>query len=103
MNNAIHTLVPALVGGLHQNAQDPDQAGQIVSAVAQHAASRLLDGGANVDQVDEHDGDQIVVNILHHTPQSPCYKETIAEVWFKDQKSAVRGGFTRWDEGHQRN
>jgi hypothetical protein len=64
VNNAIHTLVPALVGGLHQNAQDPDQAGQIASAVTQHAASGLLDGGVSVDQVDQHEGDQIVANIF---------------------------------------
>src|SRR5271157_4892566 len=64
VNNAIHTLVPALVGGLHQNAQDPDQAGQIASAANQHAASGLLDGGVNVDQVDQNEGDKIVSNIF---------------------------------------
>ena len=64
VNNAIRTLVPALVGGLHQNAQDPDHAGQIASAVTLHGASGLLDGGVSVDQLDEHEGDKIVANIF---------------------------------------
>ena len=64
VNNAIHTLVPTLVGGLQQNAQDPDHADQIASAVTHHAASGLLDGGVSVDQVDDHEGDKIVANIF---------------------------------------
>ena len=65
VDNAIHTLVPTLVGGLHQNAQDDDAAaGKIKSAAQQHAASGLLDGGVSVDQVDEDDGDKIVANIF---------------------------------------
>ena len=59
VNNAIRTLVPALVGGLQQNV-----------AVRRHRlertrirrrtsrASGLLDGGVNVDQVDEKRGRQ---------------------------------------------
>ena len=38
-------------------------------------------------------------SMLYHTPDSPHYKETIAEVWFKDEESAVRGGFTPWHKG----
>src|SRR5271166_2711994 len=39
-------------------------------------------------------------SMLYHTPESPWYEQTIAEVWFKDAESAVRAGFTRWDKGH---
>ena len=40
-------------------------------------------------------------SMLYHTPDSPSYKQTIAEVWFRDEESAVRGGFTRWDRGRR--
>ena len=59
MNNAIRTLVPALVGGLAQNVQSDDiDSSELESAVAKQGASGLLDGGVNVDQVDEKQGDQ---------------------------------------------
>ncbi len=65
VNNAIRTLVPALVGGLQHNvaADDIDTSG-LESAVSKHAASGLLDGGVSVDQVDAKDGDKIVANIF---------------------------------------
>jgi hypothetical protein len=64
VNSAIHTLVPLLVGGLHQNAQDPNGASNIESAASTHAASGLLDGGVSVDQVDEADGSKAVAKIF---------------------------------------
>ncbi|MGZ8801793.1 MAG: DUF937 domain-containing protein, partial [Mycobacterium sp.] len=64
VNSAIHTLVPVLVGGLQQNAQDPDTATNIASAANNHAASGLLDGGVSVDQVDEADGSKAVSKIF---------------------------------------
>jgi len=36
-------------------------------------------------------------SMLYHTLESPWYKQTIAEVWFADEDSAQRAGFTRWD------
>lgn len=36
-------------------------------------------------------------SMLYHTVESPWYKQTIAEVWFADEGSAQRAGFTRWD------
>ncbi|PQP54221.1 hypothetical protein C6A88_02285, partial [Mycolicibacterium austroafricanum] len=42
-----------LVGGLQQNALDPGTASTIASAANSHAG--LLDGGVDVDQVDEVD------------------------------------------------
>jgi uncharacterized membrane protein ArfC len=38
-------------------------------------------------------------SMLYHTPDSPRYKETTAEVWFKDEESAEQGGFTPWHKG----
>ncbi|MGK2883004.1 MAG: DUF937 domain-containing protein [Mycobacterium sp.] len=64
VNTAIKTLVPALVGGLQQNAQDHDTAGKIENAANQHAASGLLEGGLSVDAIDEADGDKAVAKIF---------------------------------------
>ena len=38
-------------------------------------------------------------SMLYHTPDSPSYKQTIAEVWFREESAAERAGFTRWDKG----
>lgn len=62
VTNAVHTLVPSLVGGLQHNAHS--DAGSIESAAHKHAASGLLDGGVTVDDVDEADGDKIVAKIF---------------------------------------
>ena len=64
VNKAVHLLVPVLVGGLHENAQDPDHASKIESAADNHAASGLLDGGVNLDHVDEKDGQQAIAKIF---------------------------------------
>ena len=64
VNSAIQTLVPLLVGGLQQNAQDPGHAAHIETAACNHAASGLLDGGVSVDQVDETDGSKAVAKIF---------------------------------------
>jgi hypothetical protein len=65
VNNAIRTLVPALVGGVQQNVEtkDIDSSG-LESAVTQQGASGLLDGGVSVDQVDAKAGDQFVAKIF---------------------------------------
>lgn len=41
-------------------------------------------------------------SMLYHTPDSPHYKETIAEVWFQDEESAEKGGFTPWHKGKKK-
>jgi hypothetical protein len=38
-------------------------------------------------------------SMLYHTPDSPSYKQTIAEVWFRDAATADAAGFNRWDSG----
>lgn len=38
-------------------------------------------------------------SMLYHSPDSPSYKQTVAEIWFRDEESAVQAGFARWDSG----
>ncbi|HEY1840205.1 MAG TPA: DUF937 domain-containing protein [Mycobacterium sp.] len=64
VNKAVQLLVPVLVGGLHENAQDPEHASNIESAADNHAASGLLDGGVKFDQVDQQDGQQAIAKIF---------------------------------------
>lgn len=64
VNKAVQLLVPVLVGGLHQNAQDPGHAEAIESAATSHAARGLLDTGVKVDQVDEADGQKAIAKIF---------------------------------------
>jgi hypothetical protein len=64
VSKAVELLVPVLVGGMHENAQDPDHASTIESAAGNHAASGLLDGGVRVDQVDQNDGQQAIAKIF---------------------------------------
>ena len=65
VDNAIKTMVPALVGGLAQNVQSDDiDSSKLESAVAAQGASGLLDGGVNVDQVDQKEGDNLVASLF---------------------------------------
>src|SRR6185312_12489336 len=65
VNSAIQTLVPALVGGLAENVHSNQiDSSKIESAVAEQGASDLLDGGVNVDQVDEKQGDHLVATLF---------------------------------------
>lgn len=64
VDRAVRTLVPSLVGGLQHNAEDPEQAPHIHDAACNHAASGLLDGGVDVDQVDERDGSKAIAKIF---------------------------------------
>jgi hypothetical protein len=65
VNNAIRTLVPALVGGLAQNVQAENiDSSELENTVTQQGASGLLDGGVSVDQVDAKEGDQHVARIF---------------------------------------
>jgi hypothetical protein len=65
VNNAIRTLVPALVGGVAENVQaNQIDSSDLESAVATQGASGLLDGGVSVDQVDAKEGDQYVAKIF---------------------------------------
>ncbi|CAM3118587.1 DUF937 domain-containing protein [Mycobacterium colombiense] len=61
---AVHTLVPVLLSGLHQNSQDPGATDRIESAATSHAARGLLDAGGDVDQVDAGEGQQAIATIF---------------------------------------
>ena len=60
---AVQQALPALLGGLHANAQDPAGAASLEGALAQHSSS-LIDGGVDLAQVDSGDGEKIVGNIF---------------------------------------
>lgn len=58
---ATRTAIPALLGGMQANAADPAGAASLTDAVAQHDESAL---GADLDQIDTHDGQRIVQNVF---------------------------------------
>ncbi len=60
---AAQQAIPALLGGLQANAQDPAGAASLEGALGQHSAG-LIDGGVDLDQVDSGDGQKIVSNIF---------------------------------------
>jgi hypothetical protein len=64
VQQAVQLLVPVLVGGLHDNAQDPEHASNIEASADSHAASGLLDGGVSLGDVNEADGLQAVAKIF---------------------------------------
>lgn len=61
--SAVRSVLPALLGGLHANAQDPAAASSLAGALGQHSPD-LVEGGVNLDQVDPEDGSKIVGNIF---------------------------------------
>jgi len=60
---AVRQVLPALLGGLHANAQDPAGASSLAGALGQHSPD-LVDGGVDLDQVDTGEGSKIVSNIF---------------------------------------
>jgi hypothetical protein len=62
VENAVHTLVPLLLGGLQQNSQDPEHASRIESIATSHAANGLLDAGGGGG--DDSDGHQAVATLF---------------------------------------
>ena len=40
-------------------------------------------------------------SMLFHTQDSPAYGRTKAEVWFQDEETARKAGFTKWNERHR--
>ncbi|MFW5468934.1 DUF937 domain-containing protein [Knoellia sp. CPCC 206435] len=63
VQQAAQAALPALLGGLHANAQDPGGASSIVEALGQHDDD-LLTGGVDLGQVDEGDGQRIASHIF---------------------------------------
>ena len=61
--SAVRQVLPALLGGLQANAQDPAGAASLAGALGQHSPD-LVEGGVDLDQVDPADGSKIVSNIF---------------------------------------
>src|ERR1700679_1339373 len=53
VDTAVRNLVPALLGGLAHNSEDPEHASKIESAASSHAARGLLDAGTVHVNADE--------------------------------------------------
>lgn len=65
VNQAIQTLVPTLLGTLQENVQAEDiDSVQLEKTVIAEGESDLLDGGVNVDQLDENAGSQMVASLF---------------------------------------
>jgi hypothetical protein len=65
VNQAIQTLVPTLLGTLHENVQADDiDSIHLEKTVIAEGESDLLDGGVNVDQLDENQGNQMVASLF---------------------------------------
>lgn len=65
VNQAIQTLVPTLLGTMHENVQAEDiDSTHLESAAVATGESDLLDGGVNVDQLDETQGNQMVASLF---------------------------------------
>jgi hypothetical protein len=60
---AVEAAVPTLLAGMHNNAQAPDGAASLESALSQHQDG-LIDGGVDVAQVDTADGEKIVSHVF---------------------------------------
>ncbi len=63
VERAARTALPALLGGLQANAADPAGASSITDALGQHDGA-LVEGGVNLDDVDEADGQKIAHHIF---------------------------------------
>jgi hypothetical protein len=63
------------------------------------AGSFRLVGGASVPAGWTIKGNED--SMLYHTTDSPSYKQTIAEVWFRDAEAAEAAGFTHWKQGRK--
>ena len=61
--SAVEAALPTLLAGMHTNAQAPDGAASLQSALGQHRDG-LLDGGVDVSQVDTADGEKIVGHVF---------------------------------------
>lgn len=60
---AAQQAIPALLSGLHANAQDPAGAASLEGALGNHSPG-LIDGGVDLNQVNPDDGQKIVGNIF---------------------------------------
>lgn len=59
---AVRQAVPALLGGMEANAQDPLGAASLEKAIGQHSGDPFE--GLNLDQIDTNDGEKIVSHVF---------------------------------------
>jgi hypothetical protein len=65
VTQAIQTLVPTLLGTLQENVQADDiDSVHLEKAVIAEGESDLLDGGVNVDQLDEGQGNNLIASLF---------------------------------------
>jgi hypothetical protein len=65
VSQAIQTLVPTLLGTLQENVQADDiDSTHLEKAVVAEGQSDLLDGGVNVDQLDEGQGNNLIASLF---------------------------------------
>jgi hypothetical protein len=67
-SQAVNQALPALFSGLQANAKDPARAESITKALQQHDPN-LLDGGVNLNDIDETDGEKIVGHVFGDNKQ----------------------------------
>ena len=60
---ATRTALPALLGGIQANTEDPGGAASFAQAVQQHDPA-LVEGGVDLNQVDPNDGQKIVSHVF---------------------------------------
>lgn len=60
---AVRQALPALLGGIQANTEEPGGASSLARAVSGHDPG-LVEGGVDLDQVDEADGDKIVEHVF---------------------------------------
>ncbi|MED5813542.1 hypothetical protein VST63_14365 [Mycolicibacterium sp. 050232] len=88
-------------GGAHEAADDDAAAGvgndvKVVEETPYGAGSvRVSGAGTPTGYLIKGNED----SMLYHSPESPSYSVTIAEIWFADVESAEKAGFNRWDSG----
>ncbi len=64
VERAVHTILPALLGGLQANAADPGGAASLAQALGQHQDGLADDGTIDLGQVDTEDGARITRHVF---------------------------------------
>ncbi len=64
VERAVHTVLPALLGGLQANAADPGGAASLAQALGQHQDRLAADGTVDLSQVDPDDGARITRHVF---------------------------------------
>ena len=84
-------------GGAHEAADDDDGVDVSVVEETPYGAGSVRVSGAGTPTGYLIKGNED--SMLYHSPESPSYVVTIAEIWFADVETAEKAGFNRWDSG----